>query len=177
MTVGLALRDADPVDAPAIAGLHAASWRSAYRGILSDAFLDGPVEAERLKLWSERLAAARPDVLTILCWRGGALLGFGCLFVDEDPRWGSFVSNLHAAPDSRGLGVGRLLMRAMAARAAPGRPIHLFCLEANGPGRSFYDRLGGTIVERCPIDEPDGRVHPSLRYGWPTPAALAAACG
>lgn len=47
-------RVAHPADADAIAGLHAASWRENYRGILSDAFLDGEVEADRAALRQER---------------------------------------------------------------------------------------------------------------------------
>ena len=177
MTGEFSLRDAGPADAAAVAALHVASWRAAYRGILADAFLDGPVETERLSLWRDRLCDTRPDVATILCERHGVLFGFGCLMLDEHPHWGSFVNNLHAAPNARGLGVGRRLMRAIAARAAPERPLYLFCLEANGPARGFYDRMGGVVVERCLIDEPDGVVHPSLRYGWTTPAELAGRCG
>ena len=177
MTGDLAFREAGPSDAAAVAALHAASWRSAYHGIFADAFLDGPVETDRLALWRERLSVARPDVVTILCERDGALLGFGCLLVDEHPRWGSFVDNLHAAPDRRGLGVGTRLMRRMAARATPGRPVSLFCLEANGPARAFYERIGGTVVERRPLEEPDGGIHPVLRYGWATPSDLADRCG
>jgi hypothetical protein len=35
------IRVADSSDAPAIAALHAESWRRHYRGAYSDAFLDG----------------------------------------------------------------------------------------------------------------------------------------
>ena len=35
-------------DASAIAALHAESWRSAYRGLYPDEFLDGPILEERL---------------------------------------------------------------------------------------------------------------------------------
>jgi hypothetical protein len=37
---GLRFRAAGPGDGPAVAGLHADSWRRHYRGAFSDAFLD-----------------------------------------------------------------------------------------------------------------------------------------
>jgi hypothetical protein len=39
-----------------VAELHATSWRSAYRDLLSDAYLDGDILAERGRLWEQRLA-------------------------------------------------------------------------------------------------------------------------
>ena len=49
-------READAQDAAAIAQLHAESWRSAYRGILSDDYLDNQVQSERASLWQSRFA-------------------------------------------------------------------------------------------------------------------------
>lgn len=41
------LRSANEGDAPAIAALHAASWRDAYADILAPDFLNGEIEADR----------------------------------------------------------------------------------------------------------------------------------
>ena len=179
MTPALTLRVAGAADAAAVAALHAASWRSAYRGLLADRYLDGPIEADRLGLWRDRLETAAPARVTILAERHGALVGFSSLLFGDEPGRASLVDNLHAHPAHRGLGVGRLLMRAMAAEAearAPLRPIHLFCLEGNGPARGFYARLGGAVIERCEADEPDGGRHAALRFAWATPAALRRGC-
>lgn len=55
------LRMAGPDDAERVALLHADSWRRHYRGAYSDSFLDGDVVADRLSVWSVRLAGpARP---------------------------------------------------------------------------------------------------------------------
>jgi hypothetical protein len=42
-------REATANDAEKIAALHARYWQIHYRGILSDAFLDGEVEENRLQ--------------------------------------------------------------------------------------------------------------------------------
>ena len=39
------IRLATLADAEAIAHVHAESWRTAYRGALSDAYLSGPIDA------------------------------------------------------------------------------------------------------------------------------------
>ena len=180
MTAALALREAGTADAPAVAALHAASWRTAYRGILADAYLDGPVDADRLDLWRERLAAPSPRRITLLAEAAGALVGFACCVVDEDPRWGSLIDNLHAAPESRGRGIGRALLRGAAfrlGRAAPGRPVHLWCLDDNAPAMGFYRRVGGTAADRDMTPERGGTTNAVTRIVWPSPGALAAGCG
>ncbi|MBI5268002.1 MAG: GNAT family N-acetyltransferase, partial [candidate division Zixibacteria bacterium] len=53
-------RIATPADAPAIAELHAASWRTAYRGVLSDTYLDGNIIDERTAVWHSRLTSPEP---------------------------------------------------------------------------------------------------------------------
>lgn len=179
MTGATTLRHATAADAAAVAALHVASWRSAYRGLLADAYLDGAIVPERHAFWARRLSAGARGSETVLACAGEALLGFGCVLTEADPRWGTPIDNLHADPARRGLGIGRRLLREIARRAATTaahRPVHLFCLAGNGAARGFYERLGGAIVERLEADEPDGRRHPFLRYAWDTPAALAEGC-
>lgn len=50
------IRDATLDDAPAVAALHIASWRAAYRAELPAAFLATQDLAERTAVWRERLA-------------------------------------------------------------------------------------------------------------------------
>ena len=67
MTVTLRL--AILADAPAIAALHADSWRFAYRGAYSDEYLDGPVFEDRARVWQERMLSPRPNQHVILATR------------------------------------------------------------------------------------------------------------
>jgi ribosomal protein S18 acetylase RimI-like enzyme len=167
----LRLREAGPSDADAVAALHLASWRSAYRGILADAWLDGPAEADRLTLWRARLAEDPAARIVLVAEAAGALAGFACLERRADGPWGLLVDNLHARPDMRGRGIGRLLLRELAARV-PDDPVHLWVLEANAPARGFYARVGGRAVERVLHREPDGGDHPVLRIAWASGRAL-----
>ena len=52
-------RTANHDDIDAIATLHAESWRTAYRGMFRDEFLDSNVFADRLEVWQQRLSAPK----------------------------------------------------------------------------------------------------------------------
>ncbi len=171
-------RLADPFDAGRVAALHAASWRSAYRGILPDAYLDREMDAERRALWQARLGAAAGGRLCVwLAERGNDLAGFACLLLDEEPAWGACLDNLHVQPELRSRGLGRQLF-AHAVRwllaAEPSRPVYLWVFEANAVARRLYERLHGQVAEPAIKDLPGGARVPSLRYVWPDAAALLA---
>lgn len=179
MTTDLMIRDARGLkDANAIAAAHAESWRATYRGILSDDYLDGPILEERQKLWRARFAEEPP--LAVLGFDGDTLAGFVCAFVNEDPRWGSRIDNVHVLPAYKRRGLATRLMCATAERLctmAPETPVYLWVYEANHAARATYESLGGCLTEQAPRTGADGTDAPALRYIWPAPAAIGARHG
>ncbi|MCJ2069007.1 GNAT family N-acetyltransferase [Methylobacterium sp. J-030] len=175
---GLTIRCAVPRDAATIAAIHTASWRDAYATLLDPSYLAGPIEDERRSLWSDRLQHPDPRRTTLLAETADATaLGFGCVYRDLDPAWGSLIDNLHVVPQMRGRHIGAHLMRAVARsveREAEMRGIHLWVFEANEAALRFYRRLGGGVVERSASQVPTSRGTPILRVFWPDVAALAA---
>ena len=158
-------------DAPALAALHVESWRSAYRGMLPDAYLDGPIVDERLAFWQRRMAELEPNHSRVLkAVMEQQLAGFACILLDVDPTWGARIENLHVRPSLKGHGIGgRLFDDAMEwARAVrPDRPVHLWVLEQNLPARRFYERRGGRVADSKTI-EVVPEVHVAeVRYVWP----------
>jgi GNAT superfamily N-acetyltransferase len=171
----LRLREADPADAPAIARLHAESWRVAYRGQYSDAFLDGPVFDDRRRVWDERLSSPTQNQHTIVAEGDGVIAGFACAFGDHDPQWGTLLDNIHVDPLRKRRGVGTQLIREVAGwahREYAASGLYLSVLEANAPARRFYERLGARNAERMTSEPPGGGVIVSLRYVWASPEAL-----
>lgn len=117
------LRTALTSDASAIAWLHAQSWRIAYRGILSDDYLDGPLFENRLAVWQQRLREDdSQQQLVLLTGKRDCLSGFVCAHLDADPKWGALLDNLHVHPDHRRCGLGRRLMAAAAQWVKQQRP-------------------------------------------------------
>lgn len=175
----IVLRAAVPADADAVADLHARSWRTAYRGSFSDAYLDGPIDGERQAFWRQRLHHPTPDLWTILAERDGhdGLAGFLCARLDHDARWGSLVDNLHTAPDLKRHGIGRTLMTALGRHleaVGSTAPVHLIVLRSNHAAAAFYAALGGEAVEALVTTEPDGSTLPVTRIAWPSLAAFLA---
>jgi GNAT superfamily N-acetyltransferase len=163
-------RRAQPGDASAIAHLHALSWRSAYRGILRDEFLDGPLLENRLSLWGERLKnATAEDQLILVGEQAGDIQAFACAFLDADPDWGTLLDNLHVVPKLRGGGLGRKLMAQVAhwvLRQKSSPKMHLWAYADNVAARHFYERLGGVNTAYVAEDAPDGTIVNAVRYSW-----------
>jgi GNAT superfamily N-acetyltransferase len=166
----ITFRTAEPQDGAAIAALHTASWRSAYRGMLPDIYLDAEIEGEHMRLWQERLWQPRADRrFVVLAEQNQTLIGFACVLLLVEPGWGACLDNLHVHPELKGRGVGRELFALSAdwvVQHAPIWPLHLWVLEANLPARRFYDRYQGEVAERTMKPMADGVVPAVLRYVW-----------
>ena len=123
-----------------ISGIYAAAWRTAYRGLVPDAYL------ERLDdgTWVPFLKQALEDCL-LLEYRG-RLVGTSCALPARDDRWSGWgeVVSLYLLPEYRGKGLGGPLLEAAVEKLnAQGFPrTYLWVLEANLPARRFYERHG-----------------------------------
>lgn len=174
-------RPATPDDATSIAALHADSWRRHYRGAYSDAYLDGDLDADRLNVWTERLADLTLERITLLLEQNGVLVGFAHTALGADERWGALLDNLHVVHSQQRSGIGRRLVaetaRALVERQ-PGEALHLWVLEQNVKAQAFYEALGGKRAERRLVVAPGG--DPArlcgepycYRYVWPDPSVL-----
>ena len=169
-------RRAKSGDASAIARLHALSWRTTYRGILRDEFLDGPLLQNRLELWGERLMDATAENQLILVGeQAGAIHAFACAFLDADPDWGTLLDNLHVVPNLKGGGLGRKLMSQVAEwvlRQKSSPRMHLWAYADNVAARHFYERLGGMNTAYVAEEAPDGTTVNAVRYSWQDVSSL-----
>jgi len=170
------LRDATASDSASIAQLHAESWRSAYRGILSDEYLETRAHSERAELWQTRFSErAGNPFFVILAELGAQLAGFACVFPKEHPIFGSYVDNLHVAPQLTRKGIGKRLLadvgRRLIADQTPGG-VYLWAIEQNNNARQFYSRVGAVEVGCEEFAMPDGGHVKEVRCYWPSPAEL-----
>jgi hypothetical protein len=103
----LTLRRADPDDWGAVAAIHAASRRSAYRGIYPDSYLDEEAPEERRAFWRRTLAGMDPelDAVSLAEDEAGEPVGFACLLRAADPA-GPLLDNVHVLPSAGAGGSG-----------------------------------------------------------------------
>lgn len=159
-----------------IAAIHATSWRSAYRGVLRDEFLQSDLVRNRTELWSRRLLNKPQRHFGFISRVDDRAVGFAFAFGDEDDEWGTQLDNLHVVPEYKGQGIGKQLLSAIATTcvAQCQQPtLHLWVYEANTQAQEFYARLGAQRGERLVIQAPGGGEVPEYRYYWPSSKALA----
>ncbi len=177
------LRPAEPKDAPAAARLHIASWQSAYKGILPDAYLYDEIHRERPAAWHRLLAGEEGEALVILAedgaepGRNGELVGLIAIRLGMNDGFDAYLDNLHVHPDYRGGGLGRrLIAAAVEALIARGqKSIYLWVFDQNPAARRLYERLGGQIGEGG-FDDFAGAAAAHTRIFWPDMAVLLDAC-
>ncbi|PRY26504.1 ribosomal protein S18 acetylase RimI-like enzyme [Aliiruegeria haliotis] len=134
------IRDARPSDLPALLELQIASWRSAYAGILPEAYLGSPVARDLTRKW--QALPEEPD-FTLVAVEDDRPLGL--LVMRMAGRERPYLDNLHVAPAAKGQGCGRLMMTSAARRLLHlGQDrMELTVLEENAAARGVYARLGG----------------------------------
>jgi GNAT superfamily N-acetyltransferase len=129
---GVALRDAEPGDAAALAGIYLAARQAALPGLVE-----------------------RFDTTQVAGWLAGHLMARHAVRVAEadaaplgdighgiDDRHGPMV--FHLDPAWRRRGIGTLLLAE--ALVAHGRRLSLFCIARNAGARSFYGKHGFRII-------------------------------
>ncbi len=171
------VRPASPTDCDAIAALHALSWQTTYRNILSQDYLDHHVLDDRKDLWEARFTKfdQRKHHVAV-AEENGVIIGFLCVLLDEEPEYGALLDNLHVAPDRQRSGAGRRLMASAAHWVAAMQPtwaMHLWVYEQNTRTVAFYRSAGGNDVDHRVIVTPAGNRATVLRFEWTDTAALA----
>ncbi|HYL24569.1 MAG TPA: GNAT family N-acetyltransferase [Burkholderiales bacterium] len=141
----LTLREATRADARAIAEIHVAAWRAAYRDLMPQSYLESLSIDERARMWEKTIASAGPAQLALAEF-DGELAGF-CLYGPTRDREATDVAEIYAVnvhPARWRQGAGRLLC-AHALREAAAREhtvMTLWVISGNGRARRFYQRLG-----------------------------------
>lgn len=164
----IAIRPIVAADAVTVADLHAVSWRSAYRGMLRNEYLDGDIATERRAVWTGRLGAPIDASYGFIAEAETGPVGF-VYMLGRDDAWGTLVDNLHVLPGLKGRGIGRRLLEAAALetrRRYPREGVHLFVFEANVAARRFYASVGGREVERAAVEPPGGGSQVHWRVVW-----------
>ena len=142
----LTLREATRADAGAIADIHVAAWRVAYRELMPQSYLETLSIDERARMWEKTIAQPGPAQLA-LAELDGELAGF-CLYGPSRDRLAEtdvaelYAVNVHPARWRQGAGK---LLCAHALREAAAREhsaMTLWVISGNGRARHFYQRLG-----------------------------------
>jgi L-amino acid N-acyltransferase YncA len=167
------IRRAEPNDAAGIARVHVHSWRTTYRDIVPDAYLDGLDEAERAAHWLDLLDGGL-DVY--VAERAGTVIGFatGGKSRDNMARCDAELYAIYLLHEEQRTRIGSDLLRELAlAMSRRGfRSMQVWVLAKNS-AKQFYARLGAEYAGSKEI-EIGGATLAEQAYVW---SDLARLCG
>lgn len=164
--MNVSVRPAQPEDAPEISRIYAASWRSAYRGMVPQQYLDELKDdfwEQKFIRWLES-GTLQAQLLTV----DGTPVGcaaYGKSRDDRLPDWGEIVS-IYLHPDYYRKGYGTTLFHAavekLKAQGYPG--CFLWVLDKNLNAQRFYEKNGFTRTQDVCHSEVLGEQLTELRY-------------
>ena len=164
------LRRATAVDAPAIAAVRVESWRTTYRDIIPDSYLDDMRVDESTELWFRVLTAPKNDTTAVFVAEvDGEVIGFsaGLMLSEQKFELDAELTAIYLKPKFQDQGLGQRLVRMVAetyqARGANG--LLVWVLSENKPARQFYEKLGGELLVEQDYTW-DGLNLKEVGYGW-----------
>ncbi len=146
------IRRADLHDAEAMTRVHAASWRTTYRGVVEEGFFDEFFDRgldDRIA--SRKSHLQRHDAITwVAVTPDNHVVGYLHAGPNRGPEFPEYLVELYAIYLLKGwqkLGVGRSLVMALAeaVAASADHRVLVWVLE-NNPARDFYERLGAQYL-------------------------------
>lgn len=167
----LIVRHAVLDDAEGIARVHTRSWQIAYRGIMSDDYLDALSWETRFKMWSSRLSTTQPasNNLFVATDADDSVTGFAAIgeVRDEDLASKRFFElfAIYVDPEAWAQGIGKALL-ASALQSVPGEApgVSLWVLAGNDRARRFYQHNGFEHDGTSKVQSIGGRDLEEVRY-------------
>lgn len=165
------IRRATVDDAEGVARVHVGTWRTAYRGIVPDDYLNGLSVEQRQMGWERAIGEGDPDWPEMDIWvaeHDGRIVGFCGFGPSRDGDAAADTGEVYAiyvdAP-RWDTGTGAALMRqALVALAGRFREATLWVLDENARARRFYERLGWFFDGTTKDDDRGSFVLHEVRY-------------
>ena len=153
-------------DSAEIARVQVDTWRTTYRGIVPQSFLDEMDYDVRAESWREQLATGSSRICVAAM--DSAICGFisGGRLREPVPGFDGEIWAIYVAAEAQQRGCGRAMMRQLAGELLRDglTSAVVWVLERN-PACGFYARLGGELVGRQTVTI-GGSELVEVAYGW-----------
>jgi len=147
------IRNAVPADAEQITRAHVESWKTTYRGIFPDDWLDKSPETIAKNIENRRVRIAQdPDLgwPEIVAEVDGKIVGLASGGVNRNPDfpYQADLCAIYLLKEYQNQGIGKLLVRSFAELVLKNRmqSMIIWALEENHKARRFYEKLGGKVA-------------------------------
>lgn len=135
----ITIREATSTDFADVAAMPCPVWRQSWSGVLPDRVFDALTSPKRWAVLLYPRDLSRPGWRMWIAEAGGELLGMTIFGPDPDDLERVELDALYIAQASQHHGVGGLLL-AQVLNSDPCGDVVLWCAEANGVARRFYEK-------------------------------------
>lgn len=163
------IREAAVTDIPGIARVHVETWRSAYRGIISDDYLKSLSYTQIEQFCTNTISDKNSVVFGFVAEdETEGIVGFAAAGPERtgNPDYKGELYAAYVLEAQQRKGIGRALVVAVTGRLlAMGITSLLVWVLKDNPCRRFYERIGGKLTGERLIDL-GGVKYPEVAYGW-----------
>lgn len=165
------IREANVTDAPGIARVHVDTWRSAYRAIIPQSFLDELSYEQRARQWERTLrGAGHQEFVYVAENEARQIIAFasGGSALSKEPSLYTgelFAIYILDAYQRQGLGQ-RLFFQVVERLLTLQLTSMLIWFLAENSARRFYEKLGGVLVQTDTYRIAGAELE-QVAYGWP----------
>ncbi|WBX80229.1 GNAT family N-acetyltransferase [Virgibacillus salarius] len=160
------IRKAIMADAAKIAYVHVESWKSTYKGIIPDAYIQKQTYERRTNLWNDNL---RNQTVFIAEDHTGNIVGFAVGGQERTNDYPSYQGELYAIyllKNYQGIGIGRRLFRSVTQQLRrDGFRSMLVLVLADNNARYFYETMGAKRIDAKEIMIAEKKLTEYV-YGW-----------
>ena len=161
------IRQAQLKDAEGIAKVHVDSWRTTYKGIIPNEYLDGLSYEQREELWVKNMG--NPDNYVVVAENSdGRIVGFATAGKrgENQTEKAADLTSIYLFADMQGYGIGKMLMKELFVYFTQNGYERIFVevLKENET-RHFYEYYGARLVKEVQI-KIGGKVLDELIYEW-----------
>ena len=163
------IRLASKNDVKYIADIHTLSWQNTYNKVLTKQYLNEIAPKERSAVWIDRLENPKNNQLVIVAEHKDKMIGFGCIYSNENSQWGAYLDSLHISKSYQSKGIGKSLLLKIAKWCFKQEPAKGMCLlvnQDNVKAQTFYMKLGARNAKAGIWNAPDGSVVPTFWFVW-----------
>jgi L-amino acid N-acyltransferase YncA len=163
------IREAREEDAVSIAKIHVDSWRTTYRNIIANTFLEALSYDDRERYWRSLLEKQdRTSLIYVAEDDDGEMIGFACggPAREDNPTYKGEVFAIYILQEAQRRGIGRHLTTAIVQRLVQqGIESMLIWVLADNPARKFYEALGGQYLQEKQVEIGGVKLR-EVAYGW-----------
>ena len=163
------IRKADLSDIEKIAYINAESWKTTYRGIIENAFLETLSLEQQLPRAKRLVESVELTCIVAIEKESDEVIGFACFGKNRDKNIDadSELQAIYLLETAQGNGAGKMLFDAgiqiLIQKHFKKMMVSVF--EENKLARSFYERQGGKLIGSDHVDLAGVR-YPTSTYLW-----------